>query len=259
MINKNYDKKNVEWKEYFAFAFSLISLFISWCTYNKLIQTNQAQIVIPQNEVKLLSVGPPCQNEQNYSCDVINPTIKNIGKAIAEDVNIKLFGCFPDGQVIYNNLHCGKYWDTNLIGNLAPGEIGNYGDAYIYHTSTTTCGSTGSLVGRQIILIFQLSYKDTLTKKVQFNFSFFQYQVGLTRNIDGGSVLKFLVYDDFQKMCPWISNDLKIAEAGRELLDYVDIRCDKKSIKQLIHPSYFPQDYINPVSVEDSLKLIGFK
>jgi len=240
-------------KELITIIIAVASFLFSFYTHLQLVELDKAQIVISQNEIDISSAGPPCPNGENYLCDVIDPVVKNIGKAVAEDVQVELFGCFLDGQVIYgkNGLHCMKYWGTKLIGSIAPGEEGNYGNSYIAQKDDIC----GSFVGRQFILIFQLSYRDSLENDMQHRFSFLQYQIGMYRTVDNKSALRFVISEDLQKMCSWLEGDLKRAGASKDLVDYINIRCNKGEMQQA-RKLFLSEDF-QPLSFVDFFKILA--
>jgi hypothetical protein len=224
-------------KELITIIIAVASFLFSFYTHLQLVELDKAQIVISQNEIDISSAGPPCPNGENYLCDVIDPVVKNIGKAVAEDVQVELFGCFLDGQVIY--------------GSIAPGEEGNYGNSYIAQKDDIC----GSFVGRQFILIFQLSYRDSLENDMQHRFSFLQYQIGMYRTVDNKSALRFVISEDLQKMCSWLEGDLKRAGASKDLVDYINIRCNKGEMQQA-RKLFLSEDF-QPLSFVDFFKILA--
>jgi len=218
------ESENKDYLVYWPIVISVLSLVFSIYVNTQLNKTREAQVIISQPEIKVVSFAPRCPSGSDFPCDEIDPLVKNVGSVIAEDVRIEFFGCFFNENITFtvNSLRCVKYWDTKLISGLPAGQVSNFGVSYITHELIK---NNRNITGEKFVLIFDLTYKDDLTNNKKEHFYFFQYNIGEHTTATGGSAISYLTSDDYTKMCPWLERDLFKAGAGESLLGHVYNKC----------------------------------
>lgn len=222
---------------------SLIAVYISYSSYQRTVQSDEARIVIPQVGVQVIVDGsyvcPEQGKEFNFTNDppcweVINPTLKNIGNANARNIRLEIHGCFMDDNINFKDVlyptslqkyegSCAKYWDDVLVSELPPdAENVGFGKSYIPFFYKKD-GKTDTLWEKDFVLIFNLTYIDALTDESRSFKSFYKYQIGagFFAQTANKPAVSHLLASDYAKLYPRLLNELGKNAASSELTKYI--------------------------------------
>ena len=210
-----------------AFSTSLIGFYTALTAENSakiLTGVEEAELVVSGSEIGINSFGPNCPNGEKSSCDQIDPLIKNIGEGRADNIQMELIFCLKEEVVPQ---HCIRHWNTAYVNELPPASESYFGVSYIPHVFLQNSSTTISLINKELLVLFRLSYLDILSKKNKQNYFFFHYPISQARDPLGKSTITNLIVDDLHSMCPWLIDDLRRATASNEMIQYIKNRCPK--------------------------------
>ena len=147
---------------------SIISLIFSLYFYYTLLPLQEANVIFSASDI---IITPNVTNPWTNSLGTwIIPSISNIGKSRAENINFTIY-------VIQTTSSAQLLFDDSLVTNLEPGEKTQFG----------AFGSADKLgidmFGKPGIVVFHLSYIDSLTKKQKNSVSMYTYLFGKQNSI----------------------------------------------------------------------------
>ncbi len=216
-----------EFKQYFPVLLSILSLIISVGLSISLLPLSQANLLISEDSNVIY-------HDRNGSGFVIQPTIKNIGKASAKNVRFQIFAIDsirlnPRFSTSTFQNEMSKPFDDQLIPELQPEQTATFGEMYFnrykninFNGSTTSVDLEKNLA--VLYLIYHLKYDDTINflgtgnvEKDNYYFFVYNYSLGI-----GPDRVKTLVGSDYNNYIKEnLTKYLSASAKNSDLLDYI--------------------------------------
>lgn len=198
-----------------------ISLFWSIHTYNKFTELQSSEIIVSPTDFDIVTFVP-CADGSGSPCDVLDVFLKNTGEATARGVSFELHGCFLDTGYTFesNNNRCKEYWDDSFVNDLPNGASSSLGWSFIKHYENRK-----SVAGEPFLLVFRLTYKDSLKDELSDKVYLLRYVIGSYKTASGKLGMSYLTSKDLKEICSWILPSLKSDGASTELKNFFSERC----------------------------------
>ncbi|KKS16488.1 MAG: hypothetical protein UU71_C0001G0026 [Parcubacteria group bacterium GW2011_GWB1_41_6] len=168
----------------------------SFYTYNKFLPLSKADVILSESDIVIIQSNS-CGALETKSCDIIQPIIRNVGKAIAKNISFKVY-IFPiDNKVEFvKDNPTDKVFDDKIVNSLSPQEVISFGIIALPHEVKAIKKENGkqvdfSTIGIKNILVFYLEYVDSIGENIEEKYFFFNY-------ITGRKGVSSLVGSDFQ-------------------------------------------------------------
>lgn len=197
-------------------------IFSAWWavhTYYKLLPLQQANVIFLESANISHSGDSACQaNGATIPFDAVRPQIKNIGKAIAKDIKFKIYVIYFDESLKFptskDNIE--MFFDDELISDLPPDTSANFGAINL------TYNIDFPQEKRQVALVYNLQFADSITGKAYSRIFLFQYLIGEDKF---GS----LIGADYNKVCDRLIKKLETDKSDASLLNFLKNKnCIKK-------------------------------
>lgn len=221
------DEGNKNNLEKINWGWVVATIVFAWSvyTYNQLLPLSQANVIFLESSNIMHSNSDDVIQSGNAmtSFDVIEPLVKNIGKAIAEDIKFKIYAVYFDDSLKFpsSNDSVEKYFNTQIVHDLPPETTANFGIINLPHI-TENCERNLIKERQQVALVFHLRFTDSLfylfpKNKIKDRFFFFQYNIG-------GDRFYSLIDSDYQKIHDRLKTKLEKEdkdEMDKKLLEFI--------------------------------------
>lgn len=193
------------------------SLEWSQKTHNQLLPLQQSNVILPESEIKI-SQSKGLIKEMYTSYDIVEPTIRNVGKATANNIKFRIYAVYFNNELEFltSGTSTIRFFSDKIIHELPPESSANFGQMSIPH-SAAECSRNLVADREQIALIFHLEYLDSIDKETPQKNKVFLFQYNI-----GGSRVYSLIGDDYLKIYDRLKMKLENDGDNEYLLNFIN-------------------------------------
>lgn len=195
----------------------IFSIWWSIHTYKQLLPLQEANVIFLESS----NIMHSAENDQMKSVDMlvsfdsIDPLIKNIGKATAQDINFKIYAVYFDDSLKFtsSNDNIEIFFNEKIIHDLPPDTIASFGSINLPH-ATESCSRNLLEEKQQVALVYYLQFTDSLTGQNKDRIFLFQYSMGADQ-------FRSLIGNDYQKIRNRLIKKIETNRGDEKLLKFL--------------------------------------